>query len=409
MCISIANAITLEEAINLAIKVSEEARIFKENAQRIRAEGRQATAFLKPQLNSNASYLEMRNNKEDDPYQYEYIPKREIVFGANISQVLFAGGRIWNSLSLKKQLYKQADFEEILGKRNLILKIRNTFDNVLYKRALLEILKDRLQQRQTELEDAQDLRNAGMVTSLDVRQANLSQLSSREEYNEGGASYSEALINFNKIIGRSVNGDLLIPEGKLDDAPDLEKLLDKLKKALEKEELVDIKFLKTQLESSNTSYKITKGEHFPELSALASIESTGEQLDEGDCYWNVGLQMQFLLYGGGLVSAKKASALAELKKAKENLRKVKKDLSSDIETIEINLKSLEIRISLQEEAVKLSKENYEDARGQYRAGTITMTRLGEFNLSYAETRFGLMYLFFLQRNLLASIESLLAP
>ena len=57
--------------------------------------------------------------------------------------------------------------------------------------------------------------------------------------------------------------------------------------------------------------------------------------------------------------------------------------------------------------MNLSRQNYEDAREQYRAGTITLTQLGDFNLGYAEARFILQRLFFSRRGLLNNTEALL--
>ena len=110
---------------------------------------------------------------------------------------------------------------------------------------------------------------------------------------------------------------------------------------------------------------------------------------------------------GGLVRGKKAAAKAGMKRETENLAGVKKDMAGEIEKIDINLRSLEQRTIIQKEAVKLSGENYEDARGQYRAGTITLTRLGEFSLSYSEARFNLLGLFYLQREHFIRAKALL--
>jgi len=96
-----------------------------------------------------------------------------------------------------------------------------------------------------------------------------------------------------------------------------------------------------------------------------------------------------------------------MKKTEESLSQTKKLLAGEIETVGVNIESLKQRISLQQEAVELSRENYEDARGHYRAGMITLTRFGEFNLSYAEARFNLLRIFFLRREQLTRAEALL--
>ena len=69
--------------------------------------------------------------------------------------------------------------------------------------------------------------------------------------------------------------------------------------------------------------------------------------------------------------------------------------------------SLEKRIALKAEAERMAEDNYLDARGQYRSGTITLTRLGEFSLASAAARFGLLELYYKEQRLLAEAKSLL--
>lgn len=399
-------AITIEEAIQLALENSESVKIIKESAKGLRAAGEQTTAFIKPQLTFNTGYLEMGDNKPESPFFNS--PDSDISAEARVSQLLFAGGRIGRSSDLGRNYYKQADLHEVSGKRDIRKQVRLSFDTFLYQKAAVDIFKDRLAQRQAEIEDARDLRDVGMVTSLDVRQAKLSSNFAQDELKAGEASYRESLINFNLAIGRSGNNELLIPKGNLEKLPDMRTILQQLQETLSKDEFLDIKSSKILAEAARISYEIAHGEYFPEVSMVSSYKSAGEKLDDMDESWNIGVQLQWNIFDGWLVRSKKASARADMQKARENLIKTKKELAGTVEKIGVNIKSLEQRISLQKEAVELSRENYEDARSQYRAGTITLTRLGEFNLSYAEARFNLLRLFFLQRELLSSAEALLA-
>jgi outer membrane protein TolC len=100
-------------------------------------------------------------------------------------------------------------------------------------------------------------------------------------------------------------------------------------------------------------------------------------------------------------------ALAPDLAAQDQLSLTEKELKARVNSLGIRRTEVEERIKLQQESVSLAKENYEDARGHYRAGTITLTRLGEFSLSYAEVRFTLQSLFLRQRELASDMEQLL--
>ncbi|MBW2368833.1 MAG: TolC family protein, partial [Deltaproteobacteria bacterium] len=96
-----------------------------------------------------------------------------------------------------------------------------------------------------------------------------------------------------------------------------------------------------------------------------------------------------------------------LQVAGENLTRKKKELAGEVERIDFNAVALKERAEIQQETVALSRDNYKDARAQYRAGTITLTRLGDFNLAYAEARFLLLRVYFLQQELNSDVLALL--
>ncbi len=400
-----ANAITREAAIQYALEKSESMRIVEESAKSVRAEAQKVTAFTKPQISLESLYLEMGDNSDPNPF-FE-TPDRNMSAEIVGSQLLFAGGRIWRSLELEKKLWNRADLQYSTGKRDIVKGVKMAFDTVLLEQAVMDILTDRLRQRQNELDDAKDLREAGMVTSLDVRQAMLNLNFAQDALKEEETSYREALIDFNLSLGRSGEEDPWIPEGKLEEIPNMEILLGRLKTAFSNGKLLDIVTKKNQADAAELSYEIAKGEGLPAVALVASGKMDGDELDETDESWNLGIQLNWNIFDGGLVRAKTASALSELRMADENLKKTEKMLAGEIEKIGITIRSYEERIRLQREAVNLSRQNYEDAREQYRAGTITLTQLGDFNLGYAEARFILQRLFFSRRGLLNNTEALL--
>ncbi|MGE0085564.1 MAG: TolC family protein [Desulfococcaceae bacterium] len=400
-----ASAITREAAIQYALEKSESMRIVEESAKTVRAEAQKITAFTKPQIGLESLYLEMGDNSDPNPF-FE-TPDRNISAEIVGSQLLFAGGRIWRSLEMEENLWNRADLHYSTGKRDIVKGVKMAFDTVLLEQAVLDILTDRLGQRQKELDDAKDLREAGMVTSLDVRQAMLNLSFAQDALKAEETSYREALIDFNLSLGRSGEEEPWIPEGKLEEIPDMEMLFRQLKTAFSNGKLLDIVTKKNQADGAELSYEIAKGESLPEVALVASAKTEGDDFDETDESWNLGIQLNWNIFDGSLVRAKTASALSELRMADENLKKTGKMIAGEIEKIGISIRSFEERIRLQREAVNLSGQNYQDAREQYRAGTITLTQLGDFSLGYAEARFILQRLFFSRRGLLNNTEALL--
>lgn len=311
------------------------------------------------------------------------------------------------SLELEKNLYKQADQQEISGIRDTVKDVKSTFDVVLFQKAAVDILQDRLVQRQRELEDARNLWEAGVVILLDVRQAQLSLNFADDGLKEGESSHMQALIDFNVAMGRSGAEKLLVPEGILDESDELDEMIRHLYEGIKKEDLFDIELRKTEAETARLNHRIVRGEYYPELRFFSTAATQGESRTDMDEFWSVGLQMRWNFMDGGLTRARSGESSAQLRSSMENLERTKKNLSGVVEKIAVNHEALKQRKLLQTEAVKLAEENYEDASEQYRAGTITLTDLGVFNLRFAEARFNLIQIYFLLRGLMVEAEALL--
>jgi outer membrane protein len=285
--------------------------------------------------------------------------------------------------------------------------VRVSYFGVLYRKSLLDILMDRVLQREDELEDALALREVGMVTSLDVRQAQLLRNTALDELRAQEAEYEAALIEFNLALGRSGGGELLLPDGDLERPGGLQALLEAAKAALAEEQLLELRAARNDIQSSRHEKKLATGEFLPELVLVGTAESVKEGVFQEGESWTAGVQLRWSLFDGGLKRARRAAANANLKLAGETLSLEEKRLAGAVRLLEVRARTLDERISIQEEALELSEFNYQDARAHYRAGTITQTRLGEFSLAYAEARFGLKNLYFLERQLMAELKALL--
>lgn len=401
-----APAVTLEEAVGYALEHAEAIRISRESAAALRSQGRQRTAFTRPQVQVDAEWLELWDNAPENPL-FE-SPEREISAQASASQLLWAGGRIWDGRRLERSLGREADLMVAASERDIREAVRLAFDAVLFHRASVAILKDRQEQRRAELADANDLWEVGVVTHLDVRQAKLNLNFASDALTSGQANLEDALIGFNLAIGRPVEAARWSPEGELTDVADPARIVGRLRAARGDGDLLDLRARKARAASAGAAREMAKGERWPELRAVTSLETSGEEWDDTDESWAVGVQGHWNVWDGGLTRRRRLESEADLRRAQAELRRTQKALVAEIDRIIVDIRSLAGRIGLQKEAVTLSQENYNDARGQYRAGTITLTRLGDFNLNYAEARFNLLRLYFLLREQLTRAEAVMA-
>ncbi len=302
-----------------------------------------------------------------------------------------------------------AELEENSLKRDLARDVSTAFRAVLYRQARLNVLEDRMRQRKDELSDATDLFEAGMVTNLDVREARLNLHVAQDDLRSGESEFHTGLVDFNLVLGESADQDkaLFTPRGSLLRPRGLAELLHQLEILYQKGRQLDIQTAGEAVDISEKKLNIARGELLPEIALVAGAEYGGESSSDLETSWNAGAQLTWNLFDGGAKNAAVASALAGKKSSQSTLLQAQKALAGTINKLKTQVKSLDKRIALQEKTVELSNGNYEDARALYGNGTMTLTRLGDFNLLYAEARFNLLRLYYLENLIAIEVKALI--
>lgn len=434
-------AITLDEAIQEALAHSQEIKIAEYEMAAVNAQGDEIVSFTLPQISIEAGHMFMGADKENplkgligkEPegidtsspiaqmmadalmayndqtigvlYPEFEIPDQQTLLTLKFSQVLFAGGNVWNSWRLKKGMATQADLARRITVATLRKDVKTRFNTVLFKEAYLKILKDRVSQGEDELNDAKGLMSAGLVTSLDLRYAKLKINMAINSMKEAEVEFRNAMIDFNSIIGRTSDKPLLMPDGVFDRGGRLSEKIALLKKRLADESLLAVQALQRKRDLALINEKMAKGEFFPKVALIGGVEYTDKETTDPYTAWSAGAQLSWDLFSGGATRAKKVNAFNKVRSAEEELALTKKETGNLISKLAEQAKILNQRIVLHQEAVSLAAENYQDARSQYRAGTLTQTQMGEFHLAYSEARFGLVTLYFMERGMEIEVEA----
>ncbi|MDI6796032.1 MAG: TolC family protein [Desulfatibacillaceae bacterium] len=400
--------ISLDEAVEYAKQHSQKVGIARQEVHKVEATGRQGRAFALPQVKMGARYLDLGSNSPRLPSPLDFFAPPESDVGASISasQVLFSGFKAHNAYQLEKALNAGAKLAFSSTVSTVERDVREAFDRVLLARANLAILEDRVSQNESQYQDAKSLKEAGMVTRLDERQSQQALNIATDALRDGKAQLVSAINNFNVTLGRFAAETPLIPQGDIADVPDMHSLIERLETMLESRTLLDIEKARADIRTSSLVYDISKGDYYPNLYLVAQGETAGEKPGSRDESWSLGVQLSWDIYDGGARKAARAKALAEMNQAREGLELALRELSGAIENIKVGFVALEERIAIANASVELARQNYEDAREQYREGFISITQLGDFNLYFSEARFNVTRLHY-ERRMLATAAILL--
>lgn len=400
-----AQAIELKEAQRIAQLYSDQAHIIAATRQADDASATQTTTFSRPQLNAYAGWSKIDSNS-DNPWLP--TPTRDLTIGATASQVLFAGGKIWNSLKLQTSLQQLAIVHQHSNQRDLNHQVALAFIDTQRQQQLHNIAMDRVQQRQQELDDAQALFNVGSVPRLDVREAQLALQQADNELQATATDLFVAISTLNDILGRNPAEKRLSPSADLCEQQDIDTMLNKLNEQITNQQQLDQRTSTLNYTISQQRQQLSSGDYWPTVALGASGEREGEHRSDMDTTWSVGVQLDWKLYSGGEISAKQAQSAATAERARAIQQQTYKNLLTSCANLTQQHQDLLSQIERQRQAVQLAQDNYTDARALYTEGTITMTHLGQYNLAYAETRWQLNQLLYAHNRLYHELKYLLA-
>jgi outer membrane protein TolC len=398
-------ALELEQAQRIARLYSDQAQVITANQHLDNAVARQTTAFARPQVDTYANWTKIDSNATNP---FLTTPTRDLTVGVQASQLLFAGGRIWYSSQLRDSLEQFSTLHQHTQILELDYAVAIAFITAQYQQQVYTIASERVQQLQQELDDATALFHLGSAPQLDVREA---QLTLHQAQNTQQASASElyvAITNFNQQLGRSTSEKRLTPSTKLEQRQDIDLLLATLEQQIVERKQQDLLSSAIDYTISRQQQQLATGTYWPTIAVTASAETQGEEQDDMDEAWTVGLQLDWRVLSGGEISAKHAQAQAITARAGARQQQTYKKLLAAYANLHQQQQDLVEQIQRQRQAVKIAQENYADARALYLAGTITMTHLGQYNLAYAESRFNLSQLLYNHNRLYHELRRLTA-
>lgn len=394
-------AIDLEAAQQMARHHSEQSQVIAAQRDYSDAVARQSTAFYRPQLQSYASWFNYDSNNNN---VFTTPPEREITARVTATQLLFAGGRIWQSAQQQNNLEQLAQLEQTEQQRTLEYDVAMSYIDVQRQQQILTIATDRLQQRQKELNDAQALFDVGSAPHLDVREAQLAVQQAKNDQQAAQSNLFVAITTFNHQLGRSADSPPLTPTQEFTLQPQIEELLLQLQQQIEGNGQLNQQIGEINYDIATQQKKINSGELWPTLSLVASGNTTGVDRDTMSETTMIGVQLDWNLLNGGETQAKAARAQASRNRTLALKHKMDKQLIDAHANMDQQHRDLLQQIERQHDSIKLAQENYNDARALYMEGVITLSHLGQYNLAYAESRFTLTQLLYAYNQLFHQLQ-----
>ncbi|PLX65790.1 MAG: hypothetical protein C0602_13765 [Denitrovibrio sp.] len=265
-------AITMDEAVNSALKNNLEilASEHKTESSRYSAEAAK-TPFL-PQLNANYSYL----SSSEDAYGME---DQYSEFNVKVGYNLFNGFSDKYNIEAAKSAYEAQKYNTEAVKKDIILSVKKAYINVLAALYNLTVAENAYQLLENQLKDIKLSYDVGYVAKNEVLKVEAELASSMQSVLSAKSKYKMAIFNIEKLTDTEISEaeQFAILSDYIKPLPEMDALKEKMYNNRS-----EIKYLEELLKSKKYTIKATKGGYFPKVNLGAGYYSYGQDMNPSD-------------------------------------------------------------------------------------------------------------------------------
>lgn len=296
------------------------------------------------------------------------------VFRLSLTQPLFTGGRISNSIDQTENLYYATEKDFARDKNQLILDIKTAFWNYYKAVTLLKVIDENINQIKYHLNDLTNLYNKGLATYNDVLKVKV-QLSNAEFLKlDAQNNIDLARVALNNLLGIELTSRTVV-SAKLDSVdtklPTLEELYQ-----LGIKNRSEIQGMEFRIKAAESAINISRSGWFPQLSFVANYNYANPntrifpQENKFKGTWDIGISLTYDLWNWNLNSKLINEAELQLKQTKTSLAQIKDAILFEINQSYTNVtKSIE-KIKLTQETIIQAEENYRVTYEKFKSGLV---------------------------------------
>jgi outer membrane protein len=367
-------ALSLEQAVKLALKQNTTAQIAVLQAAETQQEQRIALANLLPQANLNVQEERQRVNLQAEfggttpaglPFPRAVGPFN--IFGAGVN---FAGPLFDLSLLRRYQASqassKAARADSLSTREQVILLVVSQYIGTLRASADVQASKSRVDLAQALYNQAADLQREGVGTGIDTLRANVELQNEKQRLIEAQADEQRSLFALGRILNLDPRQELQLTDSlAFFDTPQPE-VEPSIELALSLRE--EWKSLRSQIQAAEYSKKAAWEERLPSIHYSGNWTQLGTSPGTVIPTYSYAGSVSVPLFTGGRIRAESARADLEIQRALEQQADLRNSIALDVKTALINLNSARNEVDVANLGVQLAKEEVDQARDRFRAG-----------------------------------------
>jgi outer membrane protein len=269
-------------------------------------------------------------------------------------------------------------------RQQVTLQVRQAFFQAHAQKALVEVGTEAVGNQERHLAQIQGFVGEGIRPEIDLAQARTDLANSRVTLINAQTGYTTARAQLNQAMGVRGPLDFDVSDEELPPPAEEDQSISRLA-ATAMEARPELKALERQRKAAELTLSAIKGAYGPTLSALGGVSETGLALDTLGTNWNVGVNLNWPLFQGGLTTGQSREARANLDAATAQIAAEQLAVRVEIEQAALAIQSAKVVISAAKDAVVNARERLRLAEGRYESGVGSIIELDDAQLAVLNT------------------------
>lgn len=377
-CYALAQELTLESAIRLALENNHLLKASKREVKAQELELMSARGALFPRIKLEETFTRtdipafafMSKLNQERMGLQDFDPSRlnnpsavnNFETKLSLEVPIWMGGKVQSAIRMANYEYRAVSLQDIRREEEIIKEVYNAYANAVYAKASIDVARQGVKDAQEHLRLAENMHKVGMALLSDVLRAKVYLSKAEENLQKAQRGYETAKKGLELLLGKPL-GEFEVKD--LGACPQVEKE-PYIQKALQR---ADIRATQERLKVLEESYRFVLSDNLPQIYAFAnySLYSKNFPFGSDGSGYMVGLGISWS-FDTGLSTLRKAQANLERKRALEEqlsflrnraLFEVEKAYREYLNALD-ELKSAQDRIRASEEVVRVMELRYKN-------------------------------------------------
>jgi len=362
--------VTLDDAINMALRVNPAMVRARGQVSNAAASKRTAFGSWLPSLSTSSNYSTRPGQTITDPATgLQYTPtSSSYSAGLSTSITLFNGfSRLAQNRSASAN-YRSAEAAEIAQEFNVILQTKQAFFNALAANDLVRVSERSLQRAEEQLRVSKDKLAAGSAIRSDTLRGRVEVGNARLQLLNAEANRATYEANLAQLIGapspvRPVADSILLAPLAVDTAQLRMEAVSQAPAVIQADAAVD---------AAGASVAVARAQYFPRLNASYSRSWSGQQVDALRSSWSAGLSLSWNLFNGFSREGSVTSATVSRDNARAEAEDARRQINADLTQYLASLNAAQLSVDIAVANLAAAEEELRVQQERYRLGMATI-------------------------------------